>query len=702
MQKKRILCTSAALLAAISLIMPNQGYAKVKKPVLSKKKLTMSVGESKTLKVKNTKKKVKWSSGKKSVASVSKKGRVKAKKKGTAVITAKVAKTKLKCRVTVKAKASKKNTAKNTKPSNPSNNTPNQNLQDQTKSMSITSFRILNSTMVEVVISEAQQLPASAFTVMMKEYSSGKYNHKCAVTKISTSDQKVYTLTIDNEDYIRKGFTVKISVMTMTGELSKEAVYTGISSGSYIPETIYTYEVGDKVSEYCYLETETAGYLNVKSVQVPDGITYHYEKSEVDGYCLNFSGQPTKAGIYPYQIQYEDELGCQYTYKTTWIIGDNNTLVASMEDSYLLYTKGNVYQASNPIEVAGGSGSYTFEIADNSDPGAYIDEDYYSDDTDEAARIGFHNSTPGNKTVYVKVTDTKDTAKSVVVKWQIHVKNTFRIICNVLDSAGGTYKQARSMMLYGKEPNNYRTKFYAEYDSSKEQWYADVIEGTYSVEMSGESASEVLEENCIITKAEEKTFVLKNIYPVEITSADDLSGVFWYDEEGGSQIGRGSLLYLPKGTYYLIGKAINGMEVISQSISFQIVDSKVAVKAENLKKSNMLSGTITLDQAVQVSLKAGNSQIYNYYKFVPEESGTYAFYSESSYDTYGQLLGADYELLANNDDSGTNENFRIIYSCEAGKTYHIGIRAYDAYANGKNAELYVEKTDEDANTDDSE
>ena len=212
----------------------------------------------------------------------------------------------------------------------------------------------------------------------------------------------------------------------------------------------------------------------------------------------------------------------------------------------------------------------------------------------------------------------------------------------------------------------------------------------------------VLEENCIITKADEKTFVLKNIYPVEITSADDLSGVFWYDEEGGSQIGRGSLLYLPKGTYYLIGKAINGMEVISRSISFQIVDSKVTVKAENLKKSNMLSGTITLDQAVQVSLKAGNSQIYNYYKFVPEESGTYAFYSESSYDTYGQLLGADYELLANNDDSGTNENFRIIYSCEAGKTYYIGIRAYDAYANGKNAELYVEKTDEDANTDDSE
>ena len=47
MQKKRILCTSAALLAAISLIMPNQGYAKAKKPVLSKKKLTMQAFQKK-------------------------------------------------------------------------------------------------------------------------------------------------------------------------------------------------------------------------------------------------------------------------------------------------------------------------------------------------------------------------------------------------------------------------------------------------------------------------------------------------------------------------------------------------------------------------------------------------------------------------------------------------------------------------------
>ena len=73
--------------------------AKVK---LSKTRLTLYLKKSATLKVKGTKKKVKWSSSNKKVASVSKKGKVTAKKKGTATITAKVGKMKYRCKVTVK------------------------------------------------------------------------------------------------------------------------------------------------------------------------------------------------------------------------------------------------------------------------------------------------------------------------------------------------------------------------------------------------------------------------------------------------------------------------------------------------------------------------------------------------------------------------------------------------------------------------
>lgn len=75
---------------------------------LNKTKVTLRAGKTVTLKVIGTKKKVKWSSTKKSVASVSKKGKVKAKKKGKAYIVAKVGKKKYRCRIIVKAKAAAK------------------------------------------------------------------------------------------------------------------------------------------------------------------------------------------------------------------------------------------------------------------------------------------------------------------------------------------------------------------------------------------------------------------------------------------------------------------------------------------------------------------------------------------------------------------------------------------------------------------
>lgn len=84
------------------------------KPKLSQKKLVLKVGQTKILKVKKSQKKVKWSSNKKKIATVNKKGLVKAKKPGKAVITAKLGNKKLKCKVTVKAKSKVTSTAAKT------------------------------------------------------------------------------------------------------------------------------------------------------------------------------------------------------------------------------------------------------------------------------------------------------------------------------------------------------------------------------------------------------------------------------------------------------------------------------------------------------------------------------------------------------------------------------------------------------------
>ncbi|WP_310604814.1 Ig-like domain-containing protein [Anaerosporobacter sp.] len=100
--KKRILSSLLALLLVIAALVPNitvQAAVKINKTSLS-----LNVGSSSQLKITGTTKKVTWSSSKTSVASVSSKGKVTAKKEGTATISAKVSGKTYKCKVTVKEK----------------------------------------------------------------------------------------------------------------------------------------------------------------------------------------------------------------------------------------------------------------------------------------------------------------------------------------------------------------------------------------------------------------------------------------------------------------------------------------------------------------------------------------------------------------------------------------------------------------------
>ena len=100
----RTLLSVFLVLALIITLVPTNVKA-ANKVKLNKSKVTLYVGKTTTLKVKGTSKKVTWSSSNKKVATVNKKGKVTAKKKGTATITAKASGKKYKCKVTVKNKA---------------------------------------------------------------------------------------------------------------------------------------------------------------------------------------------------------------------------------------------------------------------------------------------------------------------------------------------------------------------------------------------------------------------------------------------------------------------------------------------------------------------------------------------------------------------------------------------------------------------
>ena len=86
-KSKKLLAIFTIMLLIVCMAVPVSAAGKI-----NKKKATLKVGQTLQLKVTGTKGKVKWTSSKKSVATVSSKGRVKAKKKGSATITAKIGK----------------------------------------------------------------------------------------------------------------------------------------------------------------------------------------------------------------------------------------------------------------------------------------------------------------------------------------------------------------------------------------------------------------------------------------------------------------------------------------------------------------------------------------------------------------------------------------------------------------------------------
>lgn len=93
---KKYVCMMVILLLSLSVSIPVSAAAKI-----SKTSIVLTKGQSNKLKVTGTKKRVKWSSSRKSVVSVNANGKIKALRKGEAKITAKVGGKKYVCKVKV-------------------------------------------------------------------------------------------------------------------------------------------------------------------------------------------------------------------------------------------------------------------------------------------------------------------------------------------------------------------------------------------------------------------------------------------------------------------------------------------------------------------------------------------------------------------------------------------------------------------------
>lgn len=81
---------------------------------------------------------------------------------------------------------------------------------------------------------------------------------------------------------------------------------------------------------------------------------------------------------------------------------------------------------------------------------------------------------------------------------------------------------------------------------------------------------------------------------------------------------------------------------------------------------------IQLDTDTVAAISAGGEMVY--FSFTPEETKNYTFYSIGDSDTFGCIYDSGMNPLASDDDLGTDKNFSIAYTMEAGTSYILGAK----------------------------
>lgn len=676
---KRVVCMILVLAMTVAMSNPSVSQAAKKKaPKLSKKKVTLTVGKTVKLKVKNTKKKIKWSSSKKSVATVNKKGKVTAKKAGKATITAKIGKKKLKCKVTVKAK--KATTKVTPKPSAKPTQKPSSAGTGQTEANNvIASIAYEDAQTLIVTLKKAQRLKSQNFVIKTKKYANGSYNRKVSIDKIKTEDNLTYKIFINDNYRIKYGEYVQVTVTDTTGVTSvKEALAAKIEE----KETKSRYRILTSEEVNINIELSGYGYATILSVDLPKGLKYEYEVDSGNDDCLIITGKPTETGNFQKKIVYKDELGNKYTEKITWMLANENVIVADCDQTYHTYRNYTI-SGSNNFYVIGGSGNYTYNVISE---GVTINE--------EDQNLGTTFDKAGTHKMTVEVADANNAELKTSFTWVANVAQARKLTVNVVDAKGEPIgEEVCELTATAKEEDSPYESYYWDslYDISSFTVWA--VDGFWDIKAAVDGYEYTLK-NYEVKGSDKEVEIRMPVYKITVPETEgDFEYIDWHD--GTEEKGSGTSFYAPIGTisYYSIEQKdfTNLTYRVTCTVSATAENVAVVTKSEE----TAICGAIGINTPVTLELTYPNCK---YYKFIPTETGTYKFYSVSNLsnevDTYGKLTDEELSFSLTDDDGNGNRQFKITKECEVGKTYYVGVCAYSNNHIGKSVSVKVEKVEE--------
>ncbi len=457
---KKGLCGLLCLaLVFSSLIWSGQAQAAKKKVKLNKKKITLKVGKTYKLKVKNTRKKVKWSSNKPKVAKVSKKGKVTAKKKGTAIITAKVGKKKYKCTVKVKKKTTKKNDIKTTETA-----APTQEPQaTEASEIGIVSMKYMYQGVFSFQLSSAQVLTKDNIKMTYFYELSDRGKNETKVKAIGSQDNKTYYVVFEEPD--DKGAYFDVTVSGLKGKGSQQESFCSVpqevTDDSYdvvkgeIGENLrayFTYDWG-VYSDSNYEVTWVKHPSEAKNVTVESGI----KDSEGETIALSCDATFDKVGTYESLVKiYNKAENTTVNLHIIWLVGESDELAAYVQPVEMSFAKDAYdYQSAATINVSGGSGKYDYEVISGQD-NTEINVDKYDGGEDyEYVTTGFTGK--GNELeektyeAVIKITDEENSKLSTTITWKINTKEKYNITGIVKDAKGNQISDSVDCLAYSMD-----------------------------------------------------------------------------------------------------------------------------------------------------------------------------------------------------------------------------------------------------------
>ena len=514
---KRILAIVIAAAVAVSILTVPEAEVsaatgKVKSVAVTNlpaKQLTLKKGKTFTLKSKVTvtgkaSKKVTYKTSNKKIATVNAKGKITAKKKGTAKIyVISKADKKKKCTITVtvgtpvtkvklnKTKSTmtvgKKQTLKATVTPKKASSKAVVWQSSNKKVATVTSKGVVKAKNAGTVKITATAKDGSgkkaSCKVTVKKVSAAKPDNPVPVTPLgiksvkivqddmmevtftkatalTAADFNVWAKRYENADYLKK-YTV--SQVTTTDSITYKVYITGdmvFGKGLYIKVEVPKL----KLSKECVYMEDTYNVENsvtlsykvgatVKDIRQRLGTGYanysisglpagiQYEvTTEATKRVMEFSGSPRKAGVYDSVLVYEDEIGSKYRLTIRWIIYDADNLIVCDKEEGALNT--NWSSLFTPVYAYGGSGSYTYEIIRAESDSAILNNCKIVDDLDKI-NINAKGIASGVYKIRIRVIDQKDGTKTGTGTLTFTIVDSYYIKGIVRDANGDPIEQYR-------------------------------------------------------------------------------------------------------------------------------------------------------------------------------------------------------------------------------------------------------------------